>query len=319
MSNPIADTAEYFALWKQVNHRDQADEPTLPDANTHFANDNTTAREDVNFSEARSQWLRVLNRISFLNPLDTSTTPPPPSATNHLLNDQFSDDDESIIDRDTFELMRSAARDHRHRLSTRHVSLNVSTSATGAVRGRDVDNEDDPSAIPIGNATEEEEKLPSAYDLENDQIYPLSDASNVQEESNYFTHPFRQEDLQEQQHDELLLPQAPAPTQTPSNKTSRRHTESTSTPGTVSGGDFDEDGRILKDKWDRTLDKLKLIANLQLSSNTSAPTVTPTPYSSGPSHTLATYYPPAFDPIFAAFAKDEHGRNLVIIRRNLYV
>jgi hypothetical protein len=293
MSNPIADTAEYFARWKQANHRDQADEAVLPDVNTHRNSD----RED---SETRSQWLRVLNRISFLNPLDT---PPPPS---HHLSDQFSDDDESIIDRDTFELMRSAARDNRHRLSTRHLSLNVSTSATGAVRGRDVDNEDDPSAIPIEQATEEEEKLPSAYDLENDQIYPLSDTHT--QESNYFTHPFRQED-QEHSSAELLLPQAPAPTQAPSNRTTRRHTDVS---GTVSG-DFDEDGRILKDKWDRTLDKLKLIANLQLSSSASTtPTIAPTPYSSGPSHTLATYYPPAFDPIFAAFAKDEYGRDLVI-------
>lgn len=315
MSNPIADTAEYFARWKQVNHRDQGEEPTLPDVNTHLAND--TEQE---YSENRSQWLRVLNRISFLNPPETSNSNVPsapslPPVTNHL-NDQFSDDDESIIDRDTFELMRGTARDNRNRLSSRHVSLNVSTSATGAVRGRDVDNEDDPSAIPIDPATKEEEELPSAYDLENDQIYPLSDTVSTQEERSYFTHPFKlQEEEQEAQNTLPMSLQAPAPTQTPSNRTTRRHTESTGVPGSATADDaFDEDGRILKDKWDRTLDKLKLIANLQLySSHNSAPVIAPMPYASGPSHTLATYYPPAFDPIFAAFAKDEYGRNLVIL------
>lgn len=290
MSNPIADTAEYFARWKQFNRDSQDPQDDEGHATVHGLStdlESATVREvnnnDSNISDNRSQWLRVLNRLSFLNPLESSTTE----------NIDLSDDD-SIVDRDTFELMRSAARQQRPTPASRHQSLaaatsrhhsiNVSTSAGGAIRGRD-DNEEDLDPL---IEQEEEEKLPSAYDLENDHIDPLED-DHGDGESNYFTRPFFP--------DRTFI--KPPITTTPTTSRSNRHHEE------------ENDAVHVKDKWDRTLDKLKLIANLQ---STPAPPA-PAQSNPGPSHTLATYYPPAFDPIFAAFAKDEYGRNLV----NLYM
>ena len=270
MSNPIADTAEYFSRRKQFS------QVVEDDGQQETATDPEVITETNPLSDPKSQWLRVLNRISFLN------------ATNEI-HEEFSDDD-SVIDRDTFELMRSAGKQQkpmpsRHTsmiaaVTSRQHSLNVSTSAAGAIRGRGDDTEE------IENQTEvreEEEKLPSAFELENDRIYPLS--QHQDEESSYFTHPFIADRL----------------TVTPSRTTN----EGNQTPQTPE--DAQHRG---KDKWDRTMDRLKLIANLQSSSN-NAPAFSPNAIITGPSHTLATYYPPAFDPIFAAFAKDEYGRNLV--------
>ncbi|CEP06786.1 hypothetical protein [Parasitella parasitica] len=312
MSNPIADTAEYFARWRHNNQDKDHSTPhseaaaaaaaaahsTLPrtvggTATTTTAGD--PVHNDSSVSDHRSQWLRLLNRISFLNSVDS--TP--------VEDDQpLSDEESANVDRDTFELMRSAARENRQR--SRHHSLNVSTSATGAIRGRD----DEPSVIEEQDQEDQEELLPSAYDLENDHVYPLSDDS-VDEESNYFTHPFQAAAAaaakqNEEEEQVSPPPQRPAPvlkyarTAVPDRRLEPE-----------SGDDgYNEDGsRTRKDKWDRTLDKIKLIANFQ--PGTPPP---PSPHQThvmlGPSHTLATYYPPAFDPIFAAFAKDEYGRNL---------
>lgn len=300
MSNPIADTAEYFVRYRQnaqeIQENDDHASPITAATATATSRGMTigeSIHNDSTMSDVRSQWLRVLNRISFLNPIDNTVD-------ERLL----SDDESADMDRDTFELMRSAARENRHR--SRHHSLNASTSATGAVRGRD----EEPTVLEE-EENEQEEKLPSAYDLENDQVYPLSDEP-MDEESNYFTHPFQAEDSTIEQ--DLPIPQQPPPIlkTAPATKSNRRlETESSTTHADTTGGEYD-DSRIIKDKWDRTLDKLKLIANLQ--SGTQPPTPPPshqTHVMLGPSHTLATYYPPAFDPIFAAFAKDEYGRNLV--------
>ncbi|KAK4519852.1 60S ribosomal protein L21A [Mucor velutinosus] len=305
MSNPIADTAEYFARWRQTvqevgdqdSHRPGSSTATMTPRGVGMYGPHPTPSESVHhdstMSDARSQWLRVLNRISFLNPLDTPTAV---AADEQLLSD-----DESVnVDRDTFELMRSAARENRHR--SRHHSLNVSTSATGAVRGRD----DEPTAIEEQDH-DQEEKLPSAYELENDQVYPLSDEHNVDEESNYFTHPFKAEEPAVPDSDDSSIQQPPPVLKSaPTTRTGRRLDSENSSMPTM--GEYD-DGRIIKDKWDRTLDKLKLIANLQ-SPLPPSPAPAQTHVMLGPSHTLATYYPPAFDPIFAAFAKDEYGRKL---------
>lgn len=296
MSNPIADTADYFARWKQYGvpyAQDPQDDESHPTQDSN--------REDIS-TDPRSQWQRVLNRISFLNP------PTQPEVTEDISDD----DDSVIVDRDTFELMRSrqhrpTSRHHSVQVPTpavttsRHHSLNVSSSANGAIRGRDDTTEEQQEHIV---EEEEEEKLPSAYDLENDQIYPLSDHQE-DEESNYFTHPFN--NAASDRPFVAAVADSPLPTITP-----RKHQ--------LQQGEEEEEDEPSsssfrgKDKWDRTIDKLKLIANLQSSNNNNNAAAPPTLPNmiTGPSHTLATYYPPAFDPIFAAFAKDEYDRNLVM-------
>ncbi|KAI9473922.1 MAG: hypothetical protein EXX96DRAFT_488418 [Benjaminiella poitrasii] len=243
MSNPIADTADYFARWKHHN--------------------SNLALQTNNMSDVRTQWFKVLNRLSSFNPLDSETEYP------------SDDDNSSIIDRDTFELLRSGGGS-----SADIRKYTVSTTSN-----------------------DDTEKLPSAYELENGHITnPLSEDTVLREESQYFTHPFFFSHLSEP-------PQRPSPAITPLlSRTGRYH----ETPGNSNHEGTTD--RPVKDKWDRTLDKIKFIANLQPTSNQTSPLIP------GPSHTLATYYPPAFDPIFAAFAKDEYGRNLPpILLQCIYV
>jgi hypothetical protein len=296
MSNPIADTADYFARWKQYSeHLEQDDSAAHHLDNQQQREINNSNDEATAPSRTRSQWLRVLNRISFLNPLDTAT-----EQENN--NNEESDDDSINNERDTFELIRSAAATSKsstrhHSLiipTSRNHSLNVSTSANGAIRGRGEEEE-----AQEAEAEEAEEKLPSAYDLENDHVYPL--AENHDESSDYFTNPFRQ---QQEQHQQPIYYDTPIAASSRSTvHTLPQDQEETVEEGTSSG---------VKDKWDKTIDKLKFIANLQ-----SSPTQQQQQHQSsynlihGPSHNLAPWYPPAFDPIFAAFAKDEYGRNVV--------
>ncbi|KAI9280713.1 hypothetical protein BY458DRAFT_430498 [Sporodiniella umbellata] len=117
---------------------------------------------------------------------------------------------------------------------------------------------------------EEEEMLPSADDLSRKT---RSYHSKEEETSGYFTRPFPER----QQAEEATL-ESYKPITLP------------------------EEGRV-KDKWDKTMEKLKLIAHM----NHPPPTLQPI---LGPSHTLATYYPPAFHPLFTAFTRDEYGRKL---------
>ncbi|RCH87877.1 Phospholipase D1, partial [Rhizopus azygosporus] len=218
MSNPIADTADYFNRYnKQQQYQQQFEE--LP---RHIP---------------ERPWTRVLDRISFLIP---------PA--------YFHGDDDSVYnDRDTFELMKSKA-------SSEDTTLDEAYSSSTAK-----------SIIDI-KPGEEEERLPSAADL--------SKAMTPEKEtSDYFTHPFPEQQHQHQQENRRDISDYYRTVAPP------------------------EEGRI-KDKWDRTIDKLKFIANL-----TSHQPVVVQPIL-GPSHTLATYYPPAFDPVFTAFARDEYGRKL---------
>lgn len=330
MSNPIADTADYFARWKQYSQQqqDSSQDELLPHHLDSTQQQSSSSRSISNMENnqshisttiaepPRSQWLRVLNRISFLNPLDTSNSGTD-SGTNYYQDNtenEGEDDDSINNDRDTFELMRAAAVHQKP--SLRHHSLpasrhhSLALGAGGAIRGRAATTEESYQEETLQQeiakeAQEEEEKLPSAYDLENDQINPL--AENHDESSHYFTHPFFPDSHSNNQGEQPIY------YDTPAASSSRR-----STVHTGAGQQEEEDrssssgggGGGVKDKWDRTLDKLKLIANLQQTQQQQqqqqASYTIP-----GPSHTLATWYPPAFDPIFAAFAKDEYGRNVV--------
>ncbi|KAG1452993.1 hypothetical protein G6F56_007677 [Rhizopus delemar] len=122
---------------------------------------------------------------------------------------------------------------------------------------------------------EEEEMLPSADDLSRRRMTSY-EQKGEDETSGYFTHPFPERRPMEERNPENYKPVT-----------------------------VPEEGRV-KDKWDKTMEKLRLIAHF----NSQLPVLQPI---LGPSHTLATYYPPAFDPLFTAFTRDEYGRKLVRI------
>jgi hypothetical protein len=292
MSNPIADTAEYFARWKANS---QADEATTWQSDQPSAN--TPQSVDLNNDEARHQWLKVFNRISFLNPLELYSS-----------SAGVASDDESTLDRDTFELMRSGAKDNyfpnvsnnnnsgsKSRFG--HHSLNMLSLNKGNTGSNPVSAT---SSIHNHN-NREEEKLPSAYDLK--PIYP-----QIERERTYFKHPFPEQQQQQQQQ---YMPESQSfmmDTMTPSASSTNTQHHSEMMMEEENGNTGSGSNRV-KYKWDRTLDRLKWIAHLQSQQQPQQPKAE---IINGPSHTLATYYPPAFDPIFAAFAKDEYGRKLVI-------
>ncbi|CEP13648.1 hypothetical protein [Parasitella parasitica] len=60
------------------------------------------------------------------------------------------------------------------------------------------------------------------------------------------------------------------------------------------------DGGKAKKHWGKTLDKVRLIANMQTLPQQSKTAV-------GSTSSLAPYYPPLFDPVFIALSKDQHG------------
>ncbi|KAI8371715.1 uncharacterized protein BYT42DRAFT_581253 [Radiomyces spectabilis] len=280
MSNPIVDTAEYFAQKKaQLRHsaihprssacghpRAHLDPDFGSGADHHHAISSSasaaqdarslptvTPRRDDSLFDPRAQWNRVVSRLSFL-------APEPPTREDSLYSDDFSDEEADTVDHDTFELMRSAARENR--LRARFYNTHAAY---------DYDDDD--------------ERLPSAADMNQDP-----DSSNESADENYFAHPFPARRPSASPRTALeTIRYADAP---PSS--SQPH-EASSEPN------IDKQARR---QWTKTLDKIRLISNIQ--------SFPQSPRDIPPANTnaLAPYYPPAFEPIFIALSSDEYGRKL---------
>lgn len=242
MSNPIADTADYFKRWKTISHRAQTD-----DSDLHYQPQHSDSFDSIDPRVAsktkKGQWKGVIDRL--LNTtMDSNVTTEEPE-------DMVSDDDSNAFIR-ARDIKQSTEEELQH---------------------------------------QEDYNLPSAYDLENDNINPLDEEhSNLPEQRTYFKHPFAE---QQEVADDSGVGLGAAPTAPPT----------LGVPETVpvSSGET----TTARNNWGKTVDLLKLMSNLQQTS--------PDLQREGPTHTLATYYPPAFDPIFTAFARDLNGRKLVRI------
>ncbi|KAI8991608.1 hypothetical protein BDF20DRAFT_845541 [Mycotypha africana] len=349
MSNPIADTADYFARSNHYNAKpDQQHNKNVPVYNaasydnniaSEPYNQNNTINNITGSEEAHPQWFKVFNRLSFLKPLDMS-----PFTSERHEQQEFSDDEESVLINDTFELIRNVvAKDdpsNRQRQSTpspRRQNSNVLFTPRSSFRFHQREGRN-PTDDPIKDE-EEEEKLPSIYDIEHAHSHTVFDDTqpnhNVATQyygrsTNFFTQPFQKDqqihpatvryrttDANTIAISDTLKP--PQPIQSPSVHSTRRHhydITATLSPSSIQQvpltGDIHEfeDARTIKDKWEKTLERIKFITNNLQSSSPAVPgidaAVFPAQYDLLP--TLAPYYQPIFDPLYMAFTKDEYGK-----------
>lgn len=136
---------------------------------------------------------------------------------------------------------------------------------------------------------DDDDALPSAHDLEHGQ-------DETGDNDNFFAHPFPQEDQRQHgpkrtmrislpQPDSPPLAAAPIPPQPPTEE--------------------EETSDRTKNRWSKTIDRIKLVANLQTFHERAGGSI--------PSEdtSLAPYYPPLFEPSFISLSVDEYGRKLV--------
>ncbi|KAI8097388.1 uncharacterized protein BX664DRAFT_292887 [Halteromyces radiatus] len=125
------------------------------------------------------------------------------------------------------------------------------------------------------NKFDDDDLLPSCIDFKHDVTTDGQDQDNT----NYFMHPFQTS------IDDTSLPPPKA------------------TPEIT-------DNNITKSHWERTMDKLRLISSIQQQGEPTTQLDTTATTIVTSSSALVPYYPPAFDPIFIAFSRDEHGNKL---------
>lgn len=279
MSNPIADTAEYFS-------EKEATRQIKPGLRIYPGQSATTTPQDILSPESpvsrrpihlqqqhhqsdfdpKLQWKRVMNRLP---------------TRRHSSRRSSQDDMNGISDSD-----RSSNNSHNHFEMSAHV-----------VHGSYVPPEP------------EDDVLPSTEDIKS--------MENKNEEDSYFTNPFREQDDIQQQIGSTKIELPPAKPAPIVIKPIRHH----DIPSTSSGATVETDGteanntitstggggdEKAKKNWGKTLDKVRLIANLHTLPHQSnrQSEVYGSDTSSIP---LAPYYPPLFDPVFIALSTDQHG------------
>lgn len=312
MSNPIADGALFY-LTQQHRHGYES-QPNLA-SNSPFpssADDNqsyprsSSQRDSGLLGEARERWKSVLSRLS----LTADTTATRNTDPDHCTSD--------IEESSTYELLQ---KDSDHRRGSWHYPPRIWQQIRNHHHHHH-SKEQDPS--------KDDDQLPSTQDLFE------SAGRNQQRQSagedNYFLHPFRKQwrhrrrregddddatDDEEDDEEQDQLATKPA-IPTPRTRLTR-----VSIDGVGQGDTMDQD-TMARDNWGKTLDKIKMIANIQNfpglgtarddnidTQNTNGRDMHMVPTTST---ALAPYYPPIFEPVFIALSRDEYGRKLVSLQ-----
>ncbi|CAO3592700.1 unnamed protein product [Absidia cylindrospora] len=318
MSNPISDTALFFHR-KGNNHSNSAPyrhseggQTKRPDATDSQHDGRGNSLDQGNTTHYQKPWNCVLARLSHLG-----TNESPTVAANSTSGSNDNNDTTIANGRhstgggnngDTAESMRE----------NRWFPISF-----GGGSGR-CSNENHDSDY--HNNEDEDDVLPATCDFKHDTT---PDDQHL-DDTNYFMHPF-QSTVEEEENDTTTpLPStvqdtptitfsapisfsAPVPLSAPvpeedeigeSSSTSKTTTQYDQDDGKKSSDTLDS---IAKSQWGKTLDKIKLISSMQQQDqpttqlDTSATTIIAT------TNTLVPYYPPAFDPLFIAFTRDEHG------------
>lgn len=253
MSNPIADTAEYFAEKETARQK--------PSLRIFPSQQATSTPQDI------------------LSPESPESRRP--------LHSQISDFDPKVQWQRVMK--RLPSRRHSSRRSSQD-DMNGSTDSDSGSNEFEMSSRIHHSYIP---PKPEDDVLPSTEDI--------TSIENKNEEDNYFTHPFNN---QERPAAAVVVQPIAVPTSPPAAPSASGVTTETGTTETnKSTAGSDEKA---KKHWGKTLDKVRLIANLQTiphrphqTSEVSALDANATP--------LAPYYPPLFDPVFIALSTDQHG------------
>lgn len=296
MSNPIGDSADYFIQRNQLLQQQQqqqqggsspdvlqrqqgVDTTALSDDTRRKASANTRPTRRIQSTvnppfDARHQWQRVMDKLaasggggSGSGEHSTSTTP-----------------------------THSDIQRHSHpnrRYLPHHYSLSHHPQRHSSYRYHDDSESDEnhsyemqPTRDAYTEPDQEDDALPSPTDIERERQASLPPEG----EPSYFTHPFQQRPIDtEEEHVQEEEEQQPGPSHEPTRP------EQAHVPG-----------HHARMQWSKTLDKIRLISNIQHLPSKPSP---PAPHE--PSNSLAPYFQPAFEAPFISLSRDEHGRKLV--------
>lgn len=323
MSNPIADTAEYFADKERIKNskpnlrifpsQDQQASPTttanpqdlLSPESPESRRPPAPQHSNLSDFDPKAQWQKVLKRLPNRHAGKSD------QEGSSLSSSSSSSDDDTAeygSQHDVYEMNRFG-RPYRQK------------KRKNKYQQQQYDDQDD--------------ILPDANDIskqgENHVEPPSEEEPQAQDDDNYFVNPFEgssgdvshkstpdtaitptMEDVMEKKQEKKLKKKLKQ--QQGAGSSSSRHSSSSSSSDS-DGADQDNspinpsvttpptspsDGGRAKKHWGKTLDKVRLIANLHTLPQQTKAAVNST-------SSLAPYYPPLFDPVFIALSKDQHG------------
>ncbi|CDH50884.1 phospholipase d1 [Lichtheimia corymbifera JMRC:FSU:9682] len=311
MSNPIGDSADYFIQRNQLLQQQQQQGGSSPDVlqgrrqegvdaplsddprkkastNARLANPTRRIQSSTNPAfDARHQWQRVMEKLAMgqgggSGEHSTSTTPTHSDIQRH-------------------------SHPNRRYLS-HHYSLSQHPQRHSSYRYHDDSESDEnnsyemqPTRDAYTEPDEDDDALPSPTDLERERQASLPPEG----EPSYFAHPFQlppsidteQETVQPSRHDEQE--QEEGAHEEEEEQAGPSHQEPTRPE------QAHVPGHHARMQWSKTLDKIRLISNIQHLPSKPSP---PAPHE--PSNSLAPYFQPAFEAPFIALSRDEHGRKL---------
>lgn len=296
MSNPIGEAAGYFEKKKEHSYvQDTSPSVVIPPQQSPASSSMDPwsppspetrrkpldqQQQDSNF-DPRAQWQRMLKKIS-LN--DTSDTNSHRSRLPHLNDDSNtnSDDSDNITDSDS------------NSEGGRHVEKSIMEPRFG--KPRKYQQHDDDATLPTPR--ELEDAATTTNDSNN------SSASVGGDNSNYFAHPFSPDKTPLPTTSQSEIPTGrPWPSSASSQAQQQDNSVSPSAPDDHNqDNDLDKQAR---NQWGKTLDKVRLIANIQ------KPHIISQHLDTDASTSLAPYCSALFDPPFVALSKDSHGRRPV--------
>lgn len=322
MSNPIGDVADYFSRQKKNEPQQPQQQPSRPNpistqptengAQQHTLNDNPLSPESpesrrpplsVRQSNAfkrlqdnsgshtpssaqsfdpRHQWQRVLDRITAADnsPASTPSTvyPDVPRTHSHRNSRLYRRRDRRDEDSDSASNGEEAYEMSHRKENQQRRRQQQHPPQHQLQRQRHYSYDTNPDHM---------DELPTPLDLETEAG---TSHSSAPEEDNYFARPFKptEGDVQQAEQSDRAKREEQDERMRQENGQARHH-------------------------WGKTLDKIRLIANLhslpQHSSHVSA----------SATNSLAPFYPPAFEPMFIALSTDEYGRRLVTTRYFYYI
>ncbi|KAI9485673.1 MAG: hypothetical protein EXX96DRAFT_494975 [Benjaminiella poitrasii] len=326
MSNPIADTAVYFAereeRFKQLHISPNSQRNYNNDDNDYLASPESpenrrpqpqTIHHTLSDFDPKLQWQKVMKRLPNLARENSRhshrtihTTNTTDSSSSSSSDSRSSDNGGSEGDSDERENNTNGNHHETRRfghLSHRIEQRRRKQQEEEARRHNRYDEQDD--VLP------EAEELPDNISVERLQLQQEQRQQLEEEQEhhqNYFENPFKtsieDDDKDIQNTTTAESPTKPTVEVDTEEKDNTKRTESGG--GSGSGGETEVTGKAKK-HWGKTLDKVRLIANLHtLPHQHKVDNVIST-------SSLAPYYPPLFDPVFIALSKDQHGRPWVAV------
>lgn len=313
MSNPITDTAEYFAEKERNKNtkpnlrifpsQDQQASPSNLNLQDLLSPESPESRQpsapqhhNLSDFDPKAQWQKVLKRLPNRHANKSENDDDTSSASS-------SDDDQHGSDKDAYEMNRFG-RPYRQKRN-KH-------------KNQQYNDQDDvlPDTNDISEKGENNVEPPTEEEQKNDNYFakPFDESgsgSNISSKSTAEAPiaPTLDAVVEEEKHNiKKKQKQAPSSSHMSSGSSSDSDESPNEDISPINQADLTptspDDGRAKK-HWGKTLDKVRLIANLHTLPHQPKTVVNST-------SSLAPYYPPLFDPVFIALSKDQHGHPWVM-------